>query len=541
MPDAPPCLPTSLTKGFAATILLRVSIAGLLPGFILAQENALKVAVDSDSSRNTTIGVFRQREVLYGSVTDLAAVFSLATFENQATGKLEIKQPPYRVKVSGNNPFIVITDQSNRQTVYQLPVPVVSAAKTYFVPLGLFVPFFNSVFRRDATYDASGGILRIRSFEPSREFDIPSISLEQKANGMLIRVPSEKPLKEFESWLRKDGWLYVTIADARADIDAINALRPVGLIKKIVAIQSPTSLQLTFKLDGKVAASEIIKPEDSNDILIAIRTPGAEDRLLLERKRREIQADLENQRRRWELDVIVIDPGHGGRDFGALGVTGVREKDITLGIALKLGRLIRKNLKGVKVVYTRTDDSFVELDRRGQIANEASGKLFISIHSNALPRKPSGTRGFEVYLLRPGRTEEAISIAERENAVIRLEEGYEQRYQELTEENFILVAMAQSAHVKASELFADIAQQEMEDRLEIPNRGVKQAGFYVLVGAAMPNVLIETAYLSNREDERFLKSESGQQRIAESLFKAIKRYKDEYEKLLGEGKEIGER
>jgi N-acetylmuramoyl-L-alanine amidase len=146
-----------------------------------------------------------------------------------------------------------------------------------------------------------------------------------------------------------------------------------------------------------------------------------------------------------------------------------------------------------------------------------------------------------VYLLRPGRTEEAINIAERENAVIRLEEGYEQRYQELTEENFILVAMAQSAHVKASELFADIAQQEMEDRLEIPNRGVKQAGFYVLVGAAMPNVLIETAYLSNREDERFLKSESGQQKIAESLFKAIKRYKDEYEKLLGEGKEIGER
>ena len=166
--------------------------------------------------------------------------------------------------------------------------------------------------------------------------------------------------------------------------------------------------------------------------------------------------------------------------------------------------------------------------------------MFVSIHCNSLRRKPSPTRGFEVYLLRPGRTEDAIEIAERENSVIQLEEGYEQKYQELTEENFILVAMAQSAYVKASELFADIAQQELEDHAAIPNRGVKQAGFYVLVGASMPNVLVETAYLSNREDERFLKSESGQQKIALALFQAIKRYKEEYEKLLLEGKDVGE-
>ncbi len=193
------------------------------------------------------------------------------------------------------------------------------------------------------------------------------------------------------------------------------------------------------------------------------------------------------------------------------------------------------------MIYTRSDDRFIELDRRGQIANEADGKLFISIHCNSLKRKPNPTRGFEVYLLRPGRTEEAIAIAERENAVIELEEGYEKRYQQLTEENFILVTMAQSSHVKSSEAFADIAQREMESRTGLTNRGVKQAGFYVLVGAAMPNVLVESAYLSNREDERFLKSESGQQKIADALYRAIKAYKEEYEKLLNEGKEIGEK
>jgi N-acetylmuramoyl-L-alanine amidase len=132
-------------------------------------------------------------------------------------------------------------------------------------------------------------------------------------------------------------------------------------------------------------------------------------------------------------------------------------------------------------------------------------------------------------------TEEAVAIAERENSVIALEEGYEERYKQLTEENFILVTMAQSAYVKASEVFADLTQKEMASRTGIPNRGVKQAGFYVLVGAAMPNVLVETAYLSNRQDERFLKSDAGQQKIAEALLSAIKSYKKEYEKLLLEG------
>ena len=217
----------------------------------------------------------------------------------------------------------------------------------------------------------------------------------------------------------------------------------------------------------------------------------------------------------------------------------MKEKDVALGIALKLGRMIEANLKDVKVVYTRKTDSFVELYRRGQIANESDGKLFISIHANSLKRKPSQTNGFEVYLLRPGRTEEAIAIAEQENKVIELEEGYENRYEELTEENFILVAMAQSAHMRASEQFADLTQQELEKLTGLQNRGVKQAGFYVLVGAAMPNVLIESGYLSNRSDERYLKSARGQEKIANAIYRAIKRYKEEYEKLLMEGTDLG--
>jgi N-acetylmuramoyl-L-alanine amidase len=295
-----------------------------------------------------------------------------------------------------------------------------------------------------------------------------------------------------------------------------------------VAIQSPTSIQLTFRLSGTIEATELIQDPESNDLLLTIR-PAA----------RATQADLEQRRKRWKLDVIVLDAGHGGHDPGTIGASGTREKDITLAITLKLGKLLEKNLKEVRVAYTRKDDRFIELYRRGQIANEADGKLFISIHCNSMHRKPHPMRGFEVYLLRPGRTEDAVAIAERENAVIELEEGTKARYQELTEENFILVAMAQSAYVRSSETFADMTQQELERKTDLPNRGVKQAGFYVLVGAAMPNVLIETGYLSNRTDERFLRSQAGQHQIAESIFAAIKRYKQEYERLLMEGKDIG--
>jgi N-acetylmuramoyl-L-alanine amidase len=510
----------------------------LIPFSLVAQPNILRVEFD-DASHTTTIGVFNRQGVVYASLTDISTALSLTTFESSSARKLELKGGTYRLVATSGNPFITIIGRDGKRSMFQLPTEVLTAAGRYFVPLESFVPLFRIALDRSATYNAQSGVLRFASALVSG-FDFSTLTLEEKSNGMLIRIPAMRPMKEFESWLRQDGWLYVTIANAKADVEAINMLKPLGIVRKIVAIQSPTSVQLTFKIAGRIAATEIMNADSSNDILISLRTPGSEEKRLLEKKQREVRADLESQRKRWELDAIVLDAGHGGRDFGAMGVTGVREKDVALGITLKLGKLLEKNLRNVKVVYTRKNDSFVELHRRGRIANEADGKLFISIHCNSLRRKPSPTRGFEVYLLRPGRTEDAVEIAERENAVIELEEGYEQRYQKLTEENFILVTMAQSAHVKASEFFADIAQQELEDHTAIPNRGVKQAGFLVLVGASMPNVLVETAYLSNREDERFLKSEAGQHKIAEALFTAIKKYKEEYEKLLLEGKDVGE-
>jgi N-acetylmuramoyl-L-alanine amidase len=230
-----------------------------------------------------------------------------------------------------------------------------------------------------------------------------------------------------------------------------------------------------------------------------------------------------------KLDVIVIDPGHGGKDAGSVGPGGYYEKQATLAISLKLGKLIEQELEGVKVVYTRSDDRFIELFKRGQIANKNKGKLFISIHCNSTPKKPSTASGFETYILRPGKTDAAIKVAARENAVVNLESDKE-RYVGLSDIDFILTSMARSQDVRYSEKFAGYVQQELGKQLSIRNRGVSQAGFYVLIGASMPNVLIETAFISNPKEETLLQTSASQFAYARGILSAIKKYKAHYER-----------
>ncbi|MGB5850388.1 MAG: N-acetylmuramoyl-L-alanine amidase, partial [Ignavibacteriaceae bacterium] len=233
----------------------------------------------------------------------------------------------------------------------------------------------------------------------------------------------------------------------------------------------------------------------------------------------------------WNFDVIVIDPGHGGKDPGAIGLNKINEKDINLKVALKLGKLIEEQMKDVKVVYTRSTDEFVDLYKRGKLANEHGGKLFISIHCNSTKTKPTNATGIEVYLLRPGRTQEAINIAERENQVIEYEDD-PTRYEQLTDENFILVSMAHSSYMKYSESFADMLNTQFRNNTKLKARGVKQAGFYVLVGASMPSVLIESGFISNKKDVNYLDSSSGRTQLSEAIFEAIEEYRQYYVKQM---------
>ncbi len=488
------------------------------------------------SGDTTVIGGVDSAGVLFFSLNDFLKSLQLPASVNDTTGKIECLIGMQLVRFTNHNPFVVITERtSNTSTVYQMSSNVLCKHGEFFVSASAFIPLYESLTEQRLSINSQQNTLSLETF-PTSKYSITGIQIEKKVNGSLVTILANNKLGDVERWLKPDGWLFVTIMGAKADTSILNATKPFGAVRKVLAFQSPASLQLTFQVTPDVVQAETVNDPASNDIHISLRTLSTSEKEELKKKKQEEKKQqLNNGRDRWKLDVIVIDAGHGGRDPGCIGVVGTREKNITLDVGLKLGHLIETNLKDVKVVYTRSSDKFVELYRRTQIANEAGGKLFISIHCNSLPHKPSSMNGFEIYLLRPGRTEEAVAIASRENAVIQLEEGYKERYQKLTEEEFIIVTMAQSAYMKQSEQFAESAANSMAKRLRIKNSGVKQAGFFVLVGASMPNVLVELGYLSNRNEEQFLRSESGQDRIADALFRGVKEYKIKYEKELQEG------
>jgi N-acetylmuramoyl-L-alanine amidase len=226
---------------------------------------------------------------------------------------------------------------------------------------------------------------------------------------------------------------------------------------------------------------------------------------------------LEREQEKWKVDCVVIDPGHGGKDPGAVGVTGLKEKEATLDIALRLKQLLAKNTQ-LRVVLTREDDRFIGLNERTKRANSQAGKLFISIHCNSL-KKGSGS-GFETYFLKPARNANAMEVALRENSVIDYEETTN-GYQELTAENYILLAMAQSEFVRESEGLAAIVQKKMLLNTGLKDRGVDQAGFYVLVGASMPAILVETAFLSSKHEEKLLRTKKFRQQVAQALCESV--------------------
>lgn len=232
---------------------------------------------------------------------------------------------------------------------------------------------------------------------------------------------------------------------------------------------------------------------------------------------------------KYRIKKVVIDAGHGGKDYGAVGKKGI-EKEINLSIALKVGAYIKKNLPDVEVIYTRTEDVFIGLDERSQIANNSGADLFISIHCNANPSKsPYGT---ETYVMGLHKSNDNLDVAMRENAVIAYEEDYTTKYEGYdpnSAESFIIFNLMQHSFLEQSLNMASFVQTEFGERAKRKDRGVKQAGFLVLWKTSMPSVLVEVGFLSNPKEEEFLISESGHDYLASSIYRAFRDYKSHVE------------
>jgi len=499
-----------------------IILLAVLSARIFGQATNNVLVVTKDGMKN--IPAYVREGIIYFSLKDFADALSVNYYYNENAQKIEVKFEKYFVKASARNPFFILKGKnSDKQIILQLPTSTYLINSKVFVPLKYSLKTLERAYGKQLKFEEPNKIIvgsikeeTTQLTEESKSvFSISGIIIEEKANGTLIIVKSNKSIPSYRSSF-KGNTLKLTFRKANVDVEKVKFSGGAGVVKKIEAKNVGADAEIYLTVGPEYTTNEVMNIDKSNDIQITIHN-----------KLFKKDNSANKLKEKWEFDVIVIDAGHGGQDAGAIGVNGVKEKDINLSIALKLGKLIEENMKDVKVVYTRKTDKFIDLYKRGKIANENSGKLFISIHCNSTPVKPSNANGFEVYLLRPGRTKEAISIAEFENSVIKYEEN-PNRYEKLTDENFILVSMAHSSYMKYSEKFAEFLHKEFGKHPNLNSRGVKQAGFYVLVGASMPSVLVESGFLSNINDAKYLSSTKGQQKFAEFVFEAIKKYKENY-------------
>lgn len=233
----------------------------------------------------------------------------------------------------------------------------------------------------------------------------------------------------------------------------------------------------------------------------------------------------------YKIDKVVIDAGHGGKDPGTRGLFS-KEKDVALKIALELGRIIKENLKDVEVIYTRKNDTFVELDNRAEIANKNDADVFISIHCNAVPANRDIIYGTETYVMGNHTAEGNLEVAQRENSVILMEDNYQEKYEGFdpkSAESYILFSVYQSAYMINSLHLAENIEYQFNKRVGRKSRGVRQAGFWVLWRTSMPSVLVEVGYLTNPKEERYLNDELGQVYLASGIYRALRDYKNEIE------------
>ena len=445
--------------------------------------------------------------------------YSLSALNEIMGGQLGWTRPGYsvRLELNGNRfGFVIGSPYVNfNDTVYNVLTPVKALRGELFVPAGTFTPILNLACPENMSWDAGGATLRI----DSEWYNITDVNIAAKQNGVLIEIFMPSPLK-FEIYESEGNWINLDFPGGRINRNKILASINTRHVREINAFQFDNSAQLSFRLRRNYKNFHHAYKTDPGRLQIAI-----EDAMF---NPDSAMTDLSRIGPDEKIDVIVIDAGHGGQDFGAIGrEKRTREKDINLEIAKDLAKMIRKD-KQFKVIMTRSKDEYVSLDDRARIANEAKADLFISIHCNSSPKKSAN--GFQVFYLAPAKNDAARAAAQLENAPFLLDNSAVDRQTE-SDLALILNDMIQTEFITESADLAYMADMEMRKRLKIKPRGVDHAGFFVLNRVYMPSILVETAFISNEEEEKLLRDKKYRKNVAESIYETVKRFKAKYERI----------
>ncbi len=451
-------------------------------------------------------------------VFQFASALGVHTYFNSEKRKVVVYLPGSRVLVTENNPFIAIEGQ-----LYQMPLATFGQNNEIYVP---FRPFLKLINEHTNFHIALGPNAESVTVS-ERDFNVTHIAIEGRKNGTVIRIRTTLTFKEGELVAsERNGWFHVDLYRGKGNPEVLERTTPAGIIRKVKMFQKASLLSLMFLLREKPLRYEIRQDPVTHEVIVTLWTS---DTVSQSEPSSTTQEKLAEERKQWIIDTIVIDAGHGGKDPGAIGYRNLKEKDVTLDIALRLGRLIEKRLPDVKVVYTRKKDYFVELEQRAKIANDNNGKIYISIHANALKRNRRAS-GFEVYFLGPHASDKNRHVVERENAILKYERPeVRKKYERL---RTIIASVLQTVFMRQSEQLAHTVHRHMALKLKsigMKGRGVKQAGFIVLFGVSMPSILIETGFITTPHDAKILRTNQYKQKIAEGIFAGLVEYKKNYE------------
>lgn len=457
-----------------------------------------------DPIRKTTVD-----QVEYLSATDLFQALQARGHWDDKSAKFIALLAGHNIEFSMGNSFCTVDEHP-----YNLVHPPVFLVDDLYLPVNKTTYLLSDVMERVIIYDKKLGMITASG----KGFNVVGASIQEKVNGDLIEIMLTRKL-DFEVFVSEGNWINITIPGGQVDALNFGIERASNKIIATRAFQFDNTAQVSLQMRQNVGQFHTNYAADPHRIQISLENAS----FLNSDSNRAVMTHHDDIN---PIDVVVIDAGHGGEHDGAIGRNGLREKDVTLDIALRLEKLLLAG-KRIKPVLTRRNDVTVDLEERAKLANDAGGDLFISIHANSSEEK--GASGSETYFLAAAKSDEAriAELLENSDFDMQLPETQRKGRDEL---DFIIMDLLQTEYLSQSQQLAENVQDEMKKELNVKSRGINQAGFRVLNHVKMPSVLIEVAFISNKIEERLLAQDDFRQLAAESIYAGIMRFVDRYEK-----------
>jgi len=451
---------------------------------------------------------------------DGAVYVSLSDFAQQAGFKQSKSVFSRRFTYSNERGSVSFVHDNNFYTVDTvsaiLPFPPVRRGGDLYLPAQYIVKAFGGKYPGTLRWDAQAAALTVSTLA----YSVLSVKSEVKQNGTLISITLADSLPYEYTYFHPN--LIVNFSGAKLDPKAVRRARGAGAVDSVFTVQYDGSAQVSFLLNQPVEAPHIDYSGGKRTLMLSLKPQ-------IEQKKAApppVQPDAGGG-----IRTVVIDPGHGGKDPGAIGPTGVMEKDVVLAIGLELRTMLEK--AGFKVLMTRDKDVFIPLIDRTRFANEKRADIFVSVHADAISgdkKRRDAVRGYKIYFLSQAKNEEDKMVAMRENAVIQFEDNSTKRKYDALQD--MLISIAGAEYLRESQELGIIMEQTfgtVQKKIPRLQLGVGQANFWVLNGAYMPSVLVEVGFISNSEEEKLLADKRIQYQQAAALSESIVKFREQFE------------